>query len=184
MIGGQAGERRLVGRAERGLGLEGPADRVRRARAVDEAKGVDSVIGAVGETVGERRGGDMILIGAGFGMMREIGLHRGGIGLPVAGSGRAARWSATKASGVATGKIGVWSIAKRHISPSGPVSCSAMARKTLRPSVAKGRPPPVEKRPITAWRPERSSGVRDRVPAPPLASKYPVKQTPFAWARR
>src|SRR3546814_8999063 len=55
-----------------------------------------------------------------------------------------------------------------------------MARKTLRPSVAKGRPPPVEKRPITAWRPERSSGVRDRVPAPPLASKYPVKQTPFA----
>src|SRR3546814_10123111 len=81
MIGGQAGERRLVERAERGLGLEGPADGVRRARAVDEAKGVDAVIDTVGETVGERRGGDIILIGAGFGMASEIGLHRGGIGL-------------------------------------------------------------------------------------------------------
>src|SRR3546814_13360942 len=81
MIGGQAGERRLVERAERGLGLEGPADGVRRARAVDEAKGVDAVIDTVGETVGERRGGDIILIGAGFGIASEIGLHRGGIGL-------------------------------------------------------------------------------------------------------
>src|SRR3546814_11360862 len=81
MIGGQAGERRLVERAERGLGLEGPADGVRRARAVDEAKGVDAVIDTVGETVGERRGGDIILIGAGFGMASEIGLHRGGTGL-------------------------------------------------------------------------------------------------------
>src|SRR3546814_5041905 len=89
MIGGQAGVRRLVELAERVLGLECPADRLRRARVVDEAKGVDAVIGAVGETVGERRGGDMILIGAGFGMMREIGLHRGGIGL--AGRGVGAR---------------------------------------------------------------------------------------------
>src|SRR3546814_21020452 len=51
MIGGQAGERRLVERTERSLGFESPAARVRRARAVDEAKGVDAVIGAVGETV-------------------------------------------------------------------------------------------------------------------------------------
>src|SRR3546814_6394399 len=132
MIGGQAGERRLVERTERSLGFESPAARVRRARAVDEAKGVDAVIGAVGETVGERRGGDMILIGAGFGMMREIGLHRGGIGLAGRGVGARRALERTKASGVATGKIGVWSIAKRHIAPSGPVSCSAMARKTLR----------------------------------------------------
>src|SRR3546814_15150795 len=71
MIGGQAGERRLVERTERSLGFESPAARVRRARAVDEAKGVDAVIGAVGETVGERRGGDMILIGTGFGLIGQ-----------------------------------------------------------------------------------------------------------------
>src|SRR3546814_8160364 len=89
MIGGQAGERRLVERTERSRGFESPAARVRRARAVDEAKGVDAVIGAVGETVGERRGGDMILIGTGFGMIGKIGLHRGGAGL--AGRGVGAR---------------------------------------------------------------------------------------------
>src|SRR3546814_14842811 len=89
MIGGQAGERRLVERTERSLGFESPAARVRRARAVDEAKGVDAVIGAVGETVGERRGGDMILIGTGFGMIGKIGLHRGAAGL--AGRGVGAR---------------------------------------------------------------------------------------------
>src|SRR3546814_18318048 len=87
MIGGQAGERRLVERTERSLGFESPAARVRRARAVDEAKGVDAVIGAVGETVGERRGGDMILLGTGFGMIGKIGLHTGGAGLAGRGVG-------------------------------------------------------------------------------------------------
>ncbi|MNI86811.1 hypothetical protein D3C73_1439380 [compost metagenome] len=69
--------------------------------------------------------------------------------MPVAGLGRLARCNSTKACGVATGKIGVWSMASRQISPSGDVICSAMAWKTLRPSVAKGSPPAVEKRPNT-----------------------------------
>ena len=107
-----------------------------------------------------------------------------GSGLPVAGSGRRAAFSAWNASGVEAAKNGKLFIAMRHSWPSSVFSCSAMPRTAALLSGECGSLPGLEKRPRTGVDGCENTRAVDSCAAAGVGAKVPTMQMPLACARR